>query len=225
MNKKNRIISMLLFGVISAGIMTGCEKASERIIYIGSSRNETQAGSSTSFSKVENIGAEALLETISFTFEGVEMIFDKKPYSDFREMGWTFDPATYGLNDIQANQGNLYQRGVYLQNDSYDPDVFCIGLTNFNQDPCPIEDTQIWSAEFTAHEKSKYPDIVINGGITWGSPKEDIIKAYGKPNSSKRNDDSGSDTVHYTDNAGNNIYFEVYDDEGVGKIILESYKP
>lgn len=212
MNKKNRIVSILLFGIISAGIMTGCEKASERIVYIGQHQTET-------------VGADALLETISFTFEGKEVIFDKKPYSDFREMGWTFDADAYGLNDIQAKQGVLYQRGVYLSNDSYDSNVFCIGLTNFSQVPCKIEDTQIWSAEFTAHEKNKYPDIVVNGGITWGSNKEDIIKAYGEPNSTERHDDSGSETIHYTDDAGNNVDFEIYDNEGVGKIILESFKP
>lgn len=60
----------------------------------------------------------------------------------------------------------------------------------------------IWSIEFTSKDKTQYPEVTLEGGITWGADEEAIKSAYGEPSASERNDDEKYTNLTYTDNAG-----------------------
>lgn len=225
MKNIKKIISAAACALIASGIFSGCSEINNDE-YLERTQNKTEEQASSAEEQpqeAEKKTSNGAWKSMAFTLEGKEMNIIKMPYAELKAAGWSFNPEDYGMNDFSAQIGTIFERNIYLKKDGYDDYVFLIGITNFNYEPCGIEDIQLWSIEVTAHEKTSYPELVLESGITWGSDEAAVIAAYGEPSLSTRHDETASTELTYTDNAGNIVVLEVYDNEGVGKIIMESY--
>lgn len=232
MKRSIRIISAVLCAVMTAGVLSGCGNV-DKDKYVAQKRSdaessqaaEAEADSSQAdaeSSQEEIITSSGAWNSMKFTLDGEELVLDRLDYSVLANNGWSFDPSNYGLSDLSAKKGEYYQRSIFVYSDSFDEDVFCIGLTNFNDEPCGIDDMQLWSIEFIAKDKTNYPEVTFDGGITWGSDAAAIEAAYGTPSKSTRNDAEGYTELLYTDNTANSVTLYVYDNEGVQRMIMES---
>lgn len=223
MKNIGKIISAMLCVSVLTGILSGCKKYDNNE-YVARTRSEAEAGIPAGEKQPEeNKTSDGAWKSMNFSLDGKNMNIIKMPYSTLQAEGWSFNPETYGLQNLSAEFGDVYQRNVYVDKEGYDEDVFLIGLTNFNAEPCGLDEIQLWSIEIEAKNKTAYPEVVLEGGITWGSDEAAITAAYGEPSASVRNEETKSTELKYADDIGNTIYLEVYDDGGVGKIIMESY--
>ncbi len=232
MKKFNKIFSAVLCAALAAGALSGCGNVNKDK-YVAKKRSESEssqaaeAGNDSSqvdaeSSQEEIITSEGSWNSMKFTLDGEELVLDRLDYSVLTNSGWNFDPSIYGLSDLSANKGEYYQRSIFLNNDKYDEATCAVGLTNFNDEPCGIDEMQIWSIEFIAKDKTSYPEVTLDGGITWGSDSAAVEAAYGTPSKSTRNDAEGYTELLYTDNAANSVTLYVYDDGGVQRMIVES---
>lgn len=237
MRKLNKIISMLILAVIASGTLCGCEKV-DKTQYIGNSdnsestvegqyvaRNRDEADSQLLEESENNfvIPSDGAWKSMKFTLDGKDMTFDRLSFSTLAAEGWNFDPVVYGLQDLSAEKGAFYEKNVYLSKEGFDGNAVIMGMTNFEDTPCKIDDIQLWSIDFIAAERNNYPSVVLEGGITWGSSQADIIAAYGEPSKVERYKNNRYTKLTYTDNVANSILLEVHDLGGTGKITLESY--
>lgn len=231
MNRIKKLAAVFLCAVISAGIFAGCGDV-DRDKYIAKSKSEADSSSSGEESqqesseqnnKAELIASDGAWKSMKFTLDGKELLFIKLPYSSLTEQGWTFDYNTYGMKDLMTDSGVFYQRSIYLEHEGMDEGTICIGLANFNDEKSKVDDMHLWSIEFTSKDKTNYPEVTLESGITWGADEKAVKEAYGEPSASERNDDEKYTKLTYTDNAGKTIYLNIYDDGGLGKIIMDSY--
>ena len=74
-------------------------------------------------------------------------------------------------------------------------------------------------------DDTNYPQLVLPGGITWGSNKADIEAAYGKPDSDNiYESDSGYTSYTYkTDDYSYQVRLYIYDDKGLQEIDIDMY--
>ena len=231
MNRVKRLAAVILCAVTAAGIFTGCGDI-DRDKYIAKSRSEAEGSSASEESQQESgrqnapeelITSDGAWKSMKFTLDGNELVLIKLPYSSLTEQGWSFDYNVYGMKDLLTDSGVFYQRSVYLDHEGMDDGTICIGFANFNDEKSKVDDMHICSIEFTSKDKTQYPEVTLEGGITWGADEEAIKSAYGEPSASERNDDEKYTNLTYTDNAGKTIYLNIYDDGGLGKITMDSY--
>lgn len=151
-------------------------------------------------------------------------------YKDLKKAGWDFDLKEYGYDNGYILNANEYTFStVDLHNDKYgkeyDSANVNIGFQNFTDKPQDILDCDIWAIGATAVYGSKpvekAPKIELAGGITFGSSMEDIIKAYGEP-------DSTYEGTYYTELEYQNEYTQymklyVYKEGGLLEIDLKNY--
>lgn len=232
MKNIKKIITAAACIAIASGIFSGCSEINnEDYLERTQSKSEDQTSSEEEQSQeeqsqeAEKKTSDGAWKSMAFTLEGKDMNLIKMPYAELKAAGWSFDTELYGIktNEFLAPLGTIYERTIHVNKEGYDDGIFLIGITNFNSEPCGIEDVQLWSIEVDAHEKTSYPELVLENGITWGSDETSVIAAYGAPSLITRHDETSSTELAYTDNAGNNVILEVYDNGGVGKIIMESY--
>lgn len=236
MRKLNKILSVMILAVIASGTLFGCGKVdksqyignsgsedSDENQYIGRTRSEADSQSQAESENNMVIPSDGAWKSMNFTLDGKDMTFDRLPYSALVSEGWSFDPEIYGLQDMSAEKGAFYERNIYLNKENYDGDAVMIGMTNYEDEPCGLDKIQLWSIEFAAIDRTEFPDIVLEGGITWGSKEKEIRAAYGEPSKVERFQNSRYTKLTYTDNAANSLLLEVYDMGGTGKITLESY--
>ncbi len=145
--------------------------------------------------------------------------------------GWDFDISDYGSEEYVLEGGKYITGGIYLENPAYLMDTFYeypeirVGMRNYSSKDADIKACDVWSLSISrvygTKTVSKYPDVVIAGGITWGSSAEDIMAAYGQPEDTHQSD-SGYTAYTYRDDNGAEMTLTVYVD-GLGEIKLQKY--
>lgn len=222
MKKSGKIAAILMCAALSTGLLSGCAKP-DTTGYVTDSKDSSSDSQQEETTPQERITSNGAWTSMKFTLDGEEMVMSKLKYSKLVDMGWSFDPVIYGLDKLEADPGNVYQRSVYLEHDNIDDATMVVGFTNFGDKKCGLDDIGVWSLEIVKKDKTKYPDVVFEGGITWGSDEEAIKKAYGDPSATTRNDNEGYTELIYTDNNGKTIYFDLYDGAGIERMIFESF--
>lgn len=151
-------------------------------------------------------------DSFEFTLNGklFSLMFD---YKDLEAEGWSFDPADYGYDEDYTLEKYDWEIDIDLENDDYDT-VVNIGLQNIKSSECALKDAQVWDVIFDATEATgELPDVVLPGGITWGSTVEEIEAAYGKPTT--KDEYSDGFVYQYKDEEGDVLYLEIYNDYGL----------
>ncbi len=224
MKNFKKIISVVLCTAFVAGMLGGCGKKVDKDNYVAKTREEASEQSQAEASE-NSTDAKPTVDwtTMEFSLNDTSLTFNRLPYSTMKELGWSFDPAIYGMENISAESGSFYQKSIYLSHADYDEATVLVGLTNFEEEPCGLDKISLWTIEFNAKDKAKFPDVTLTGGITWGNDEATVKAAYGEPLTTERNDEEGFTVLKYSDNAGKAIFLTVYDETGVGIITLESF--
>lgn len=232
MKKMKKTFAIILCAALAAGILTGCGDA-DRDKYIAKTRSEAESGEQTPNEEEETpdeetpdeerVTSDGAWKSMAFNIAGTDLTLSKIPLSSLESEGWGFDHTLYGMNGVTVESGTYYQRSIYLNHADYDDGTILVGLGNFKAESCSMDEVQLWSIEFLTKDKTDYPSIKLEGGITWGSDESAIKKAYGEPSAAERNDTDGYTELIYTDNAGKTICLDVYDETGVGRIVMDCY--
>lgn len=230
MKKISKLVSVMLCAAFAAGMLSGCNEV-DREGYIAKTRSEADSEKSDSqaesqaeqSSDAERTASDGAWKSMAFNVDGTDFVLDRLTLAELENAGWSFDPATYGMQDLSADPLVFYQRSVVLDHEGYDGGSLVVGFTNFGEEPCGLDAINVWSVEFTSKDIANYPQVTLEGGITWGADEAALKSAYGEPSSSERHDDGGYTQYIYTDTAANVIYLDVYDNGGLEKIVMESY--
>lgn len=150
-------------------------------------------------------------------------------YSELKDMGWVFDISEYGdFESYVLNPGDK-AGPIYIKNTKY-PDEYHIEasviFTNLSNTVKDIEDCQISSFAVNIKNYSdtvpdRFPAIELSKGIHFGSSKEEIVSAYGEPNSSYTASDY--DFYQYEDMTANYVVMSFIIDKeyGLTKIAID----
>lgn len=225
MKNAKRIICILCTG-ITALSLAGCSKKSDSNSkeYVARTRSEADAQSAAENSGViEMVPSNGAWKSMKFTLDGSELTFQKLKYSDIQSAGWSFDPEVYGMENLSAEKGRFYEKSINLTKDGTGDGVFTVGLTNFGDEPCGLDEICVWVAEFNAENKTNYPEVVLEGDITWGANQEAITAAYGDPSATQRLENTRITKLTYMDNEGRSITLSVSDINGLQNILFEFY--
>ena len=142
---------------------------------------------------------------------------------------YTFDLSDYGKEDgYILNPEDKTSSTIELNNSELDKDFdFYVGFVNTTDTAIDIKESSIWAVDFDKSwsKTDNYPNIVLPGGITWGSSIDDIKKAYGEPSEEPYYADSMKYWEYtYLDNDYDyRVYLTIYEDSGLSKIRLQSY--
>ncbi|MCI7804675.1 MAG: hypothetical protein MR503_06335 [Oscillospiraceae bacterium] len=232
MKKISKIVSAMLCTVLAAGMLSGCGEV-DKEGYVAKTRSEADNVSSQAevsqaevsqaeqSSVAEKITSDGAWKSMAFNVDGTDFVLDRLTLSEIEDAGWSFDPAVYGMQDLSADPLVFYQRSVCMNHEGYDENSFIVGFTNFGDEACGLDTINVWTVEFTSKDVAGYPAVTLEGGITWGADEAALKAAYGEPSAAEKFD--GYTHYTYTDNAANVVYLDVYDDGGLGRIVMESY--
>lgn len=152
-------------------------------------------------------------------------------YQTLKDMGWYADFSGYsdGGEDYVLKPGDKVSCTIDLKNSKYDPMFVCwIGFENNTSAPQTLRSCDVWSIRFERVRATglltNVPDLVVTGGLTWGSTMAEVKTVLGEPMETYRSDTFGSTTLSYY-NETFESYFKVtvYDDSGVGEVQLQSF--
>lgn len=234
-----RILCVMLAATVGAGMLGGCsfefgsgETSSKESSSISSEKPETSSNSedpsSETASKIESKPKQGT--TGSADWNEKEIVIQgtslKIPF-DFKEMeklGWSIDPETFDDEDMSVASGDV-KSSVGLINDEFGDFYLCADFFNAGNNACDITECKITSLylDGMTDDGIKLPDIVLAGGITWGSTAEEVVEAYGEP----------EDEPFFNEELGNYIYsyfsengfleLDILEDGGVKRISIYDY--
>ena len=205
----------------SGGAKPGSEKemaASAAQAVSGSSSAEPAAG--------EN--AEAMLNGKSW--KDMVLVLDGRllklpfPYSSISG-DWSFDLADYGYDKgYVLNPGDKVVGTIELKNPKYDRIRCMAGFMNTGEGIRQIEETDIWSLTIDASSADVRPDLMLPGGITWGSTADEILSVCGQPEEEPYvAEDLGYTVYSWFPDFQYKMKLTVYDDGGLKALTLENY--
>lgn len=171
--------------------------------------------------KISNAEVSDDWTDMTFAVDGVTYTIPFS-YADIKD-SWNFDLADYGYeNGYILNSMDYIYSSIALEHASYDANFF-IGLKNYTDDPIEIIDGNVWAAQLEMTYADQYPEILLPGGITWGSTHEEVKAAYGEPEDTYRSDDLKYTSYDY--NSGDkNFSVIVYDDKGLTEFDFKDYE-
>ncbi|MCL1896146.1 MAG: hypothetical protein FWG03_06330 [Clostridiales bacterium] len=116
------------------------------------------------------------IDLYAFTLElnGVEFTLPA-PYSEFVEYGWEIGKPM-GEERETLSPGESYFFSLY--ND--DNRVYAYFVNN-GVDVMPVKDCNVGGIMFDEHDAASGAKVVFPGGITFGSPENDVLVCYGRP--------------------------------------------
>lgn len=156
-------------------------------------------------------------------------------YDKLKSTGWGYNlaesgyPDGYVMNPKDKTYGTTDIYHATYKKDSRSYDIYATaGSINLDTKAKDITQCDIWCFTFDAtsaiKKGSPYPKVVLESGITWGSTKADVEKAYGTPKETFRSEDLAYDAYTYVDSNYNQIKFNIYDKYGVTLINMENTK-
>ena len=171
--------------------------------------------------------------------EHLQFMLDGESYdmpaslSALKNTGWVISDGTYdvGAGDVLIGTADL-QKEEYLQANKFDS--FYIGagrIINTGDAAKDISECTAQRLEFDCRKspsgfKPDHPDVMIAGGITFGSTADEIKEVLGDPDDMYRDDDAGYAVYIYWSDMNKTgpkarIELTVYDRDGVSGIFLE----
>ena len=173
-NKKSNIIAIisvivLLIAVITLAILG---------IYVkeeGSSFGKQRISGTIETS--ENKISDDWTET-EFTINKVNYRLETS-YKTFEKNNWKIDENQFNYNDMTLIKNDKTSVSIALNNQEYDTSVR-IGIINLKNKRKKITECEVWGINVSNENKTKPVQFKLSKGITNGSTKEDIIKAYGE---------------------------------------------
>lgn len=233
-----RILCAALAAILAASALSGCDllsgsndtEPSEESIAenISSAEESSQAESKASKKSKLAAGshdASADWSDFEFTLQGesFEMPFE---CSKLLDLGWTIE---YDYSDIKKGdsieKNDSFGKLAALTNSDYDADIW-INLVNNTDEDCKPEDAMVDSVDIMIYstEEDTVPEMVLAGGITWGSTADEVKAAYGDPTEEpERYESLGYETYVYTDESYNKMELDIDDDTGIDEITLYYY--
>ena len=142
---------------------------------------------------------------------------------------YSYNLSDYGYDDdYELAPGDTIPGTIALYNDSIDKNAdIWIGFINDTDEKRVISECKINTLyiDTSYTDSGDLPELILPGGITWGSTAEDITKAYGNPSVDVyRVDDLGY--TRYTYNSSDYTYYidlDVYDDKGLCTVNINSF--
>lgn len=135
--------------------------------------------------------AKADWTSLMMKIDGVEYSFPYS-YSLLKSNGWDFNIQDYleeGQTEFLLSEGEYTYSTTKLKNPIYGTDLgtaeIYVGFKNYDVETKNITDCDLWALEVVAVYGSQpienRPEIELPGGIRFGSTYDEIIAAYGEP--------------------------------------------
>lgn len=212
------------FGVAAIEIGTQNEKPSTGL------SQETSTSSTHNSYRKKNTDISDDWKDMEFIFDGVKYTLSDADYETMEECGWGFDLADYGHEDgYVLNPNDKVTGTIFLTNPDYDEDMdVMVGFINRSNKIKDIKECGIWSIDVSITFGSKLldevPEMTIAQGITWGSTVDEVLEAFGEPESEYRSDSLGYTVYDYTYDYEKYLKIYVFDDYGVTQISMSLYE-
>lgn len=212
-----KIFKGILASIIIASAFTGCNNV-EKENYLSYS----SAGESDSQQENNNSAETADWSTLTF---GMDSAF-YTPEFDFKnltDIGWSFDPANYGLEDCTLTPELRLSCDVYLNHEGVDAGVLAVGFANTGSEDTSLDNCQIWAVKVEIKDKTNYPQFTVPGNISWNASDADVKAAIGEPTESNRDDEMGYTELIYKKEDKYIVHYYVYDNGGMMKFWIEKF--
>ena len=166
----------------------------------------------------QQVAIDGKVYTFPFAYSEIADVFTFNPDDiEFTDGSNTLDPGySTSVVSLEYNKASdsdwLYIYGSF-QNDNNEAATL---------DKCTFTGIDI---DIDYMDNDNYPQIVLPGGITWGSNKADIEAAYGKPESDDIyvSDNGYTSYTYQTDDYKYQVRLYVYDDKGLQEIDVDMY--
>lgn len=215
----------------SAGASAGMTAESETAATVSTDTGADTAGTESSSEASAEQTGDAGAELSGKKWQDMVFSMDGKVYQiPFAYAGikdrWTFNLSDYGYDKgYVLNPGDRVTGTIQLKNSKYSAVRCTVGFTNTGKEVKDILDTDIWSFTMDISSADQYPEVVLPGGITWGSTEDDIIKAYGKPDEDPYvSKELGYSVYDWFDHFTYKMKLTIYKDGGLKGITLENYE-
>ena len=100
-----------------------------------------------------------------------------------------------------------------------------VGFFNDSSEQKPVTECVVTKVSLDASWGDSYPEVILPGGVTWGSNRNDVESVYGKPSEEPYYSESlNYYSYDYSDSSyTNNVELSIYDDGGVSEIAIRHY--
>lgn len=224
-----RIFAGILASIVIAAVFTGCDDVEKEkyLSYSKPDESSSQQEENDDNNAEDNADNTAYPETSdwsSLTF-GMDSVFytPEFNYKDLTDIGWSFDPSAYGLEDCTLTSELRLSCDVYLNREGVDVGVLAVGFANTGDEEAALDDCQIWAVKVDIRNKANYPQFAVPGNISWNASEDDIKGALGEPTESNRDDSQGCLEMIYNKDGKYLVHYYVYDDGGMMKFWIEKY--
>lgn len=171
--------------------------------------------------------------TFNFTLDGHEFKLPAN-YEAFKATGWEIDlnymgyPDGYVLNTKQKTTStvDVFHAKYRTLDNKYDMSLN-VGFFNSASQVQDITKCDIWALDLDVQRlisnKKECPKLVLAKGITWGSSKEEIEKAYGAPKDTYRAEELKYWEYTYESSDYNKMRLTIYDDTGLVEVSIQNW--
>ena len=147
-------------------------------------------------------------------------------FTEFTDAGWTYDEEDYKEDDDYLVEPGKDTLCVFrLQNSKYENFYMYVGFFNDSSEQKPVTECVVTKVSLDASWGDSYPEVILPGGVTWGSNRNDVESVYGKPSEEPYYSESlNYYSYDYSDSSyTNNVELSIYDDGGVSEIAIRHY--
>ena len=165
-------------------------------------------------------------EDMQFTMDG-EFYALPITFGVLEDEGWEINTDVYDDGD-EVEPGDT--KVVCIYNDDYDEDLSTfVSVTNYGKSTKSLSDCVIRNfsvdAAFADELLKDIPEIVVAQGITWGSTADEVVEAFGEPESIYEAESLGYVTYTYeNDDEDCEMEFMIYENTGVTEIEIGTRK-
>ena len=165
-------------------------------------------------------------EDMQFTMDG-EFYALPMTFSVLEDEGWEINTDVYDDGD-EVEPGDT--KVVCIYNDDYDEDLSTfVSVTNYGKSTKSLSDCVIRNfsvdAAFADELLKDIPEIVVAQGITWGSTADEVVEAFGEPESIYEAESLGYVTYTYeNDDEDCEMEFMIFENTGVTEIVIGTRK-
>ena len=217
-----RFFTGIIASIVVAAAFTGCNEVKKENYVTYSTSDSSSVQQNSNDNTDTDYPDTADWSTLTF---GIDSVFytPEFNYKDLTDIGWSFDPSNYGLEDCTLNSEIRLSCDVYLNHEGVDEGVLAVGFANVGQEEVPLADCQIWAVKVEIKDKTNYPQFAVPGNVKWNASIDDVKGALGEPSESNRDESQGSTELIYNKDGAYIVHYYVYDDGGMMKFWIEKY--